>query len=121
MTLMKQLRNDGWDVLPVDAGNQIRRIGQQASFKFSWSTEALKQMKYQSVGFRSGRFAIECHRLVVQVAAADSAEDALYVSANVVIFDDPSFMPTYKLIERGNIKVGMTSVLDPEAIDRGTE
>ena len=103
-------------MLPVDAGNQIRRIGQQASFKFSWSTEALKQMKYQSVGFGPDDLRLSAIDLL-QVAAADSAEDALYVSANVVIFDDPSFMPTHKLIERGDIKVGMTSVLDPEAID----
>ena len=116
MTLMKQLTADGWDVLPIDAGNQIRRIGQQASFKFSWSTEALKQMKYQSVGFGPDDLRLSAIDLL-QVAAADSAQDALYVSANVVIFDDPSFMPTYKLIERGDIKVGMTSVLDPEAID----
>ena len=50
-TLMKQLREMGWNLLPVDAGNQVRRFGQQPSIKLQQTVKALKQMEYQVVGF----------------------------------------------------------------------
>lgn len=113
-TFIDQLRKRGWDLFPVDAGNQVRRIGRQAQIKLSWSSDALKQMKYEAVGFGPDDLRLSAIDLV-QVAAADSPESAMYVSANVEIID-PSFMPTHKIVERGDIKIGVTTVLDPEAL-----
>ncbi len=115
LTFMNELRQLGWELLPVDAGNQVRRIGQQASIKFSWSSEALKKMKYQAVGFGPDDLRLNAIDLV-QVAAAESADNAMYVSANVVIID-PSFMPTHKVIEHGDLTIGLTTVLDPKAFE----
>ena len=114
-TFLNQIREMGWDVLPIDAGNQVRRIGRQASVKLTWSSEALKKMDYQSVGFGPDDLRLSAIDLV-QVAAADDADSAMYVSANVVVID-PSFVPAQKVIERGGVKVGVTSVLDPNVID----
>ncbi len=115
LTFLNQLRQLGWELIPIDAGNQVRRIGQQASIKFSWSSESLKRMNYEAVGFGPDDLRLSAIDLV-QVAAAENADDAMYVSANLVIID-PSFMPTQKVIERGGMKIGVTSILDPESLD----
>lgn len=115
LTFMNRLRESGWELFPIDAGNQVRRIGQQAAIKFSWSSEALKRMKYQAVGFGPDDLRLSAIDLV-QVAAADSEDDAMYTSANLVIID-PSFMPTQRVVERGGLKIGITTILDPESLD----
>jgi hypothetical protein len=114
-TFQQQLIDRGWELLPIDTGNQVRRIGQQASIKFSWSSEALKKMKYQAVGFGPDDLRLSAIDLI-QVAAADSPEEAMYVSGNVVIID-PSFMPTHKVVQQGGMKIGITTVLDPDSLD----
>ncbi|TWU31719.1 multiheme c-type cytochrome [Novipirellula artificiosorum] len=114
-TFLKQLRDDGWNVAPIDAGNQVRRFGRQAEIKFQRTAEALKQMQYDAVGFGPEDVRLGVGELI-SVAASESAEDALYVSANVVLLD-PSLMPQHKVIDRGGIRVGMTSILDPESLE----
>ncbi|MEL7338640.1 MAG: hypothetical protein AAFN70_20810, partial [Planctomycetota bacterium] len=85
-TFMDQLRQNGWPLVPVDAGNQIRRIGQQAAIKFEKSASALSQMKYQSVGFGPGDMRLGATDLI-RVTYADSPDDAMFVSANVMLLD----------------------------------
>ncbi|NND96916.1 MAG: cytochrome C554 [Pirellulaceae bacterium] len=118
-TLMKQLRDNGWDLVPIDAGNQIRRVGQQALVKLSWSTEALKKMDYQSVGFGPDDMRLPTAELLA-MAASDSPEEATYVSANVVLLD-ASYMPALKVIDREGMKIGLTNILDPESLEEGAE
>ena len=113
-TLMAQLQQMGWDLLPIDAGNQIRRRGQQAAIKFAWSSEALNKMKYQMVGFGPDDMRLGGLDLL-QIAMADDPQEAMYISANVTLID-PSAMPSFKVVTRGKQKVGMTSVLDPKAL-----
>jgi len=50
-TLIQQLRDRGWPVIPVDAGNQVRRFGRQAEIKFQITVESLREMGYQAIGF----------------------------------------------------------------------
>lgn len=50
-TFMQQLRDKGWTLLPVDAGNLVRRFGRQAEVKLQQSVRALKTMGYEAVGF----------------------------------------------------------------------
>lgn len=45
-TLMTQLRDRGWELVPMDVGNFERRTGQQAEIKFQTTVEALNQMRY---------------------------------------------------------------------------
>ncbi len=114
MTMMKELQQKGWDLLPIDSGNQIRRSVPQASIKLSWSSEALKQMKYEAVGF--GPDDMRLRELdLLQVAMADSPESATFVSGNVVLID-PDAMPSFKVVTRGKFKIGITTILDPAAI-----
>ncbi|MFM9115350.1 MAG: hypothetical protein ACKOU6_04215, partial [Planctomycetota bacterium] len=49
-TLIRQLEERGWPVVPVDVGNQIKRFGRQSEIKFQIAYEALKKMGYQAIG-----------------------------------------------------------------------
>ena len=113
MTFMKQLRGSGWDLVPIDVGNQIRRIGQQAAIKLSWSHAALRAMKYESIGLGPSDLRLAATDLLAVVVDDDPS---LYASANVALID-PEFIPSYKVISRGAFKIGVTNVLDPKAMD----
>ena len=116
MTFMNQLREKDWNLVPIDAGNQIRRIGQQATIKFGWSTEALKKMKYETVGFGPDDLRLNSIDLL-QVCAADDPSTALYVGGNVVLFGDESYTPPVKIVEKNGMTIGITTILDPKKID----
>lgn len=115
MTFASELREEGWKLLPIDAGNLIRRYGRQAEIKFHRSLEALRTMGYVALGFGPDDVRLSVTDLI-QEAAAESPEDAIYASANVVLID-PSLMPTHRTIERGGMKVAVTSILDPESLE----
>ncbi len=118
-TFMNQLRQQGWDLLPIDAGNQVRRVGRQAAIKLSWSTEALKKMKYEAVGFGPDDMRLPATDLL-QLAASDSPEEATYISGNVVLYDQ-SYVPAFKVVQRAGHQVGITHILDPESLEKGVQ
>lgn len=115
MTFATQLRESGWPLLPIDAGNLVRRFGRQAEIKFHRSLEALREMGYAAVGFGPDDIRIGVGDLI-QEAAAESPDDAIYYSANVVLID-PSLMPAYRIVEQNGLRVGVTSILDPAALE----
>ncbi len=114
-TFMQQLRSQGWPLVPIDAGNQVRRFGRQSEIKFQQTAEALRAMDYQMVGFGPDDVRLGVGELLA-VVAADSPETALYASANVVVLD-ASLMPQHKTVDAGGIRIGMTSILDPDALE----
>lgn len=115
MTFATQLREEGWELMPVDAGNLIRRFGRQAEIKFHRSLESLRAMGYVAVGFGPDDVRINVGDLI-QEAAAEKPEDMVYASANVVLLD-PSLMPSHQIVNRGGMKVAVTSILDPASLD----
>lgn len=114
-TLIKQLQDKGWTLAPVDAGNQVRRFGRQAEVKLQQSVKALRQMGYEAVGFGPEDVRLGVGELL-SVAVPEAEDSALFVSSNVVLID-PEFMPTTKVIDKRGYKIGITSVLDPDALD----
>lgn len=108
-TLLGQLRERGWELIPVDVGNQVRRIGRQPEIKFQTTVEAFKQM-----GYRAATLGVDDLKLssieVVQVAGSDQRNPGCFLSANVDIID-PSFFPDYRIVEAGGRKIGITGVL----------
>ncbi len=114
-TFMRELREMGWTLLPLDAGDQIRRTGRQAEVKLQQSVKALKSMDYQGIGFGPKDIRLGVGELLA-VAAGDTPDDTMYASANVVLID-PSLMPQTKVIERNGRRVGITSILDPDALE----
>ena len=114
-TFIKQLREMGWELVPIDAGNQVRRVGQQALIKLASSDKALTQMQYQMVGFGPDDMRLPGDELLVVAGALDGPETARYISANVVLYDR-SYVPQHKVVRRGRINIGMTTILDPKAM-----
>src|SRR5688572_29071619 len=48
-SLIKQLREKGWSVVPFDLGGQIKRIGPQEEIKFRHALESLITLGYEAV------------------------------------------------------------------------
>ncbi len=114
-TFMDQLRQEGWELFPIDGGNQVRRFGRQAEIKLQQTAKALKSMDYQAVGFGPDDLRLGIGELLA-VAAGEDPDEAMYVSANVVLID-PDLMPQYRVVQRGEMKVGVTTILDPEKLE----
>ncbi|TWU49607.1 multiheme c-type cytochrome [Rubripirellula reticaptiva] len=110
-TFIDSLAKQGWNLVPMDAGNQVRRFGKQAAIKMQQSARALDEMGYQAVGFGPDDI-----RLGVGDLLALAAEKEMFVSANVVLFD-PEYLPVIKMVEKNGIKIGATSILDPDSME----
>lgn len=108
-TLIKQLRNKGWSVLAIDAGNQVRRFGRQAEIKFQITIESLRTMGYEVVAFGPDDLRLPAPELV-GIIAPTGDDPALFVGANVEIFD-PSFTSPFRVLEKNGKKIGITAVL----------
>ncbi|SRR6056297_2589359 len=114
-TFIKQLRERGWEVLPIDGGNQVRRFGRQAEIKFQTTVAGLQQMGYQVVGFGPDDIRLGVGELL-SVAAGDADNPTMFASANVTLLD-PEMMPTFKQLEQGGKKLWVTTILDPASLD----
>lgn len=108
-TLFEQLKKDGWPVVPVDLGNQVRRIGTQAELKFDYTVDTLALMRYAAVGFGPDDLRLSTTYLVKAVTD-DEFEPRLFASANVALFDS-SFARPYRIATVADRRVGITSVL----------
>lgn len=90
-TLLKDLRKHGWEIIPVDVGNQVRRIGRQPELKFQSTVEAFRTM-----GYRAAALGIDDLRLssieLIQMAGSDGLNESPFLSANVSVIDE-SFFP----------------------------
>lgn len=114
-TLMKQVTERGWPLVPIDAGNQVRRTGRQSEVKFQTAATGLAEMNYQAIGFGPDDLRLGVGELIA-VAASDDPSVGRFVSANVVLID-PSLMAQFKVIESGGRRIGVTSVLDPKSLE----
>jgi hypothetical protein len=114
-TLMKQVAERGWPLVPIDAGNQVRRTGRQAEVKFQTAATGLAEMNYQAIGFGPDDLRLGVGELIA-VAASDDPSVGRFVSANVVLID-PSLMAQFKVLESGGRRIGVTSVLDPKSLE----
>ncbi|MFO0789470.1 MAG: multiheme c-type cytochrome [Pirellulales bacterium] len=108
-TFIKQLRDQGWPVIAVDAGGQEKRTGEQATLKTEFAYQALMKMGYDVVGFGENDLKLDLLQMVLNFE--DEKKNPL-VSANVGIVDfDSGYTKPYKIIERGGMKIGITTVL----------
>jgi hypothetical protein len=110
-TLIKQLASRGWNVVPVDAGNQVRRFGRQAEIQFQLTAEALKKMNYQAIGLGHEDLLLSAGEVVAAVASDDGTGP--FVSANAAVLDR-GLVPQALVVEAGGRKIGITSVLGDE-------
>ena len=96
-TCQKLLLSRGWDLVNIDAGNQIRRKGQQARIKLGTTYDALcKQMGYQAIGLGVDDVSIASIDLVQTILNVID-DDNPFLSANVSIAEFEDTTNKYKV------------------------
>jgi hypothetical protein len=115
--LLQQLRDRGWDPIPLDLGGTLRRSRQQSQFKFQALLTALRDMKYQVLTMGEEELRLGGGWLLSQHVTdpGDPAGILSFVSANVVLFETPEIgtpVP-FKVMESGGRRIGITSVIEP--------
>lgn len=116
-SLIKKLAADGWNPLPLDLGDQVRRAGPQSEIKFDRTLAALQSLGYGAVGL-----GVEDLRLMSGGALFSQfsgvERPTLFVSANVSM---PGVeLPKFKIVEVAGRTIGVTSVLGQEYQTRVT-
>ena len=106
-TLYRKLKAKGWDVIPIDVGNQVRRFGPQPAIKFQTTLGALKTMEYEAVGLGPDDLRIDSGELI-----AEMVNDTPLVCCNL---DIPILGSTVsdgkKLVRVGKHRIGITSII----------
>lgn len=111
-TMITQLRDRGWEVLPIDLGNQEHRHGPQASIKFARTVEAMAGiMGYRAIGIGPDDLALPSIDLVQSIENS-GGNGNVFASANVALFGD--YLPKLQIVESAGKKIGITSVLGPK-------
>lgn len=112
-TLLTSLRERGWDVFPIDTGDQVRRFGRQSEIKFARTAEGLKMMDYAAVMFGPEELKLSATDLYVALTDQNGKQSSPFVAANIEILT-PGAPDPIKIIQVGSRKIGITGVLGDE-------
>lgn len=108
-SFLEQVRERGWDVVPIDIGNQVRRFGRQPEIKFQTTVAALREMDYDAVAFGPDDLQLSTGEVFAAVLGDQGDPNkSEFFCANARLFD---MTPQYKIIESGGVKIGVTAVL----------
>lgn len=113
-TLTKELAEKGWDVVPIDVGNQVqvKQLNPQASIKFGRTIETMTgPIKYQAIGIGDHDLKLPSTDIIQVIANVENGEHP-FVCANVSIFGEA--MHKTKVMEVNGVKIGITGVLGNE-------
>ena len=111
-SFLKKLAADGWTVVPLDVGGQVRRFGTQSEFKFQRTADALKTMHYRGIALGTDDLRLPAQALAGPIA--DNTE--AFVSANAALFGfEQKFIPRFQIVSAGKLKLGVTAVLGESA------
>jgi hypothetical protein len=116
-TLLKSLKNRGWQVMALDAGDQVRRDGVQSEIKFNWTTQAFRQMGYTATTYGAKDLLLSDNILISVLN--ENAQNDLFVSANVSLLPDHDVR--YKVLKVNGPdnkprKIGITGVLGQDSL-----
>ncbi|HZL91341.1 MAG TPA: multiheme c-type cytochrome [Pirellulaceae bacterium] len=108
-TLLKQLREEkGWQVVPLDVGNQVRRYGRQSEIKFQRTAEALRMMGYRAVSLGADDLRLTPGELFA--GTNPDEKPSIFTASNVAILDR-MYTPPWQVVEAAGRKIGVVSVL----------
>lgn len=129
-SLTKTLENQGWQLVKLDAGNQVRRFGPQPEIKFATTAKTLVEIfKYDAIGFGRDDLRLPAIELVSTMQNLKGVDENLtnhpFVCCNATIFADfadqtfeeDKMISTFKTVERGGKKICMTAILGEESFD----
>lgn len=112
--VQKILEARGWDLVKVDAGNQVRRFGQQPLIKLSKTYEGLcKVMKYDAIGLGPDDLKLPSLDLAQTFDNIYSGNNIPFMCANVEVLDE-SMTQKFVVVERAGKKIGVTMVVGNE-------
>ena len=111
--LIQQLAGEGWPLVMLDVGDQVRRFGRQANIQFNITVDALRTMDYAAVGFGPDDLRLSTNELLGAVSnLSDEAGLSRFVSANVGLLGmDSAITPRWRIVEVAGHKIGVTAVL----------
>lgn len=109
-TMFEDLRRRGWPVVGLDAGSIARGFGRQAELKFHTMVEGMRKMGYDAINLGRSELELPAGELVA-VAGVIEGQDNPFLSANVVLFDEPSLVAATRIIQRAGRKIGITGVV----------
>lgn len=129
-SLTKALEAKGWDLVKIDAGNQVRRFGPQPEIKFATTARTLADIfQYDAIAFGRDDLRLPAIELVSTMQNLKGVEVSQtnhpFLSANVAIFSDfadesfeqDKMISTYKVVESGGKKICITAILGEEHFD----
>lgn len=110
-TMLGDLKEKGWPLVPVDLGGLVERFGQQAEIKFQTSVEALRTMHYAAAGWGPDDLRLGAGTLLAATSESDGSPSR-FVSANVGLFElDLNSPDRFKIVKVADRRIGITSVL----------
>ncbi|MFZ4081869.1 MAG: multiheme c-type cytochrome [Pirellula sp.] len=116
-TLLTSLKNRGWQIMALDAGDQVRRDGTQSEIKFNWTTQAFRQMGYAATTYGAKDLLLSDNILLSVLD--ENGTNNLFVSANVSMLPDQDLR--YKVFtvqgaDKKIRKIGVTGILGEESL-----
>ncbi|NOY29017.1 MAG: hypothetical protein GXP28_02225 [Planctomycetes bacterium] len=110
-TLIGQLEDQGWPLISLDMGGQVRRLGPQAEIKYRYALKSLVKLGYSAVGLGVRELQMDANYLTYVLSNYEESTNPV-VSANVSIIDPGLGLTSpYRIISSGGKKIGVTSVL----------
>jgi len=117
-SLLTQLDEKGWPLVPLDVGSQVERFGRQSEIKFQRTAEALRTMGYQAVALGSGDLKMTASELLAGANSADGS--SIFIGSNIALLAR-DLTPQIKVVADGGIKIGVTSVLADDYVAKLTD
>lgn len=115
--VMKILKERGWDLIPIDAGNQVRRFGKQPLMKLQKTFEGLcRVMNYDVIGIGPDDFKLPSIDLAQIMVSSQQGDESPFTCANVIPFDG-QFTKRFRIIEKNGKRIGVTMVVGKEHLD----
>jgi hypothetical protein len=112
--VQKILQQRGWDLVPIDAGNQVRRFGQQPVLKLTKTYEGLcKVMNYDAIGLGPDDLKLPSIDLVQTMSNVYEGDNVPFMCANVEVLDE-SLTQKFVVVERAGKRIGVTMVVGNE-------
>lgn len=109
----KILLGRGWDLVSIDAGNMVRRFGQQPTIKLRKTFHSLcRIMNYDVVGLGPDDLKIPSIDLAQAVLDAPQTDNP-FTCANVIV-EDESLTNLFRVIQKNGRKIGVTMVVGEE-------
>ena len=117
-TCQKMLKAKGFDPVCIDAGNMIRRFGQQPSIKMKTAYKSIAQiMNYEAIGMGIDDIKAGGVDMLLAMEEANRA-DSPFTSANLQLFEgDPSISP-FRIVKKNGKKIGIVSVIGAEHVKK---